>query len=235
MGNLEKAGVLVVVALLAVILVVAFLNFPDQPKTPMLGAAIGKQAQADGKKPAKPKADLPGVPDGPEVIRPKPDNDRPSTDAAPRLVNDPMGPVNALPPPSRKEDVVITPTPLPPTPPVADPVSHDPPKKAASGYPKVVKVQTGESLWAIAVREYGAKVGPKMLGAIADANPKVRPEAMKAGTEISLPAPPTETVAAPSAADTHPKTTGSTGAKSEKPATGGTAPAKTRKLPFIPE
>jgi hypothetical protein len=230
MGNLEKAGVLVVVALLAVILVVAFLNFPEQKQPPMLGASIQKPGQA-----IKPP---PGFPEGPEVIRPKPDVDRSSSDAAPRLISDPIGPVSSPPPaPPKKEDVVITPTPPPPAPP--EPVVNEGAKKPApppaSGYPKIVKVQAGESLWTIAVREYGPKVGPKMLNAIADANPKIRPDSLKTGTEISLPAPPGETASAPPS-NPPAKPVSSSGAKSEKPAKETTAPAKTtRRLPFVPE
>lgn len=236
MGNLEKAGVLVVVALLAVILVVAFLNFPDQPHTPVLGASIGKQSQLDTKKAAKPKTEPANIlPDGPDVIRPKPDTDRPSTDAAPRLVNDPMGPISNIPttPVKKDSDLVVVPT--PPAPKTEPPV-QDPPKKPASPYPKTVKVQAGENLWGIAVREYGPKLGPKMVPSITEANPKIRAEALKAGTEVTLPAPPSEVAAAPTTGDSPAKPVSSNGAKSEKPAKEGSTPPKTtRKLPFIPE
>lgn len=241
MGNLEKAGVLVVVALLAVILVVAFLNFPEQRQTPMLGAAVGKQAQSDAKKVAKPKTD-PAAQDGLDVIRPKPEIDRSSSGEPPVLVNDPLGPVTPPPAPPKKDVVLITPTPPTPTPAPTPDAPDGAPKDgkkpvSAPGYPKTVKVQAGETLWAIAVREYGAKIGPNMVGAIADANPKVRPAALKAGTEISLPPPPAETGAGPSAAGAPQKPVSSKGSKSEKPASkeGTATPPKTRRLPFLPE
>lgn len=96
-----------------------------------------------------------------------------------------------------------------------------------------MKVQSGESLWSIAVREYGAKLGPKMLGSITDANPKVRPEAMKAGTEISLPAPPAEAGVASKAGGDEPKTPAKTPSKT--PAKEPAASKPSRKLPFVPE
>ena len=54
----------------------------------------------------------------------------------------------------------------------------------------VLGIYGGDSLWGIAVREYGPAVGPKMVNAITAANPKVRPDALKLGTELTLPAPP---------------------------------------------
>lgn len=237
MGNLEKAGVLVVVALLAVILVVAFLNFPEQGKAPVLGANAPKNPQAEVKKAAVPKQEPQNVyPPENDLIRPKPDGDRSSSDAPPRGPDTPVTVVplsgtGTLPKPN---DVVLTPTP-PPAPisvPKTEPAPHEE-KKAHSGWPKMVKVQSGDSLWAIAVREYGAKLGPKMLGAITDANPKVRPEAMKAGTELSLPAPPTEAGTVSKAGGDEPKAPAKTPSKT--PAKDPAASKPSRKLPFVPE
>jgi LysM repeat protein len=234
MGNLEKAGVLVVVALLAVILVVAFLNFPDQNSKapPMLGASIGKSASAEQKKP-KPTNVLP-TPSTPEVIRPKPDPDRLATDAPPRVIDPPPPGVSTLPPAiepkdPKRDELVVNKTPITPPKPEPDKTREKSASSPVAGYPKMVKVQHGESLWAIAVREYGPRVGPRMLGAIADANPKVRPEVLKAGTELSLPAPPSEIADAKPRPEPAPKAAPS-------PAKSPTAqPAKsTRKLPFLP-
>jgi nucleoid-associated protein YgaU len=230
MGNLEKAGVLVVVALLAVILVVAFLNFPDQnTKTPVLGASVGKVAQAPEMKTPPPNRGENVYPEprpSNDIIRPTLDKDRSSADAPP--------PVDITPP-------IVTPSPKsedpPPAPPKPDAGKKNGEEKPAppppSGYPKTVKVQPGESLWQIAVREYGAKVGPKMLGMITDANPKVRPEALKAGTEISLPAPSPELADAKDAkAKSEPAKKPSSTPATQPP---GSAPKSSgRKLPFVP-
>ena len=72
-----------------------------------------------------------------------------------------------------------------------------------------------------------------MLGSITDANPKVRPEAMKAGTEISLPAPPAEAGVASKAAATSPRRRRKTPSKT--PAKEPAASKPSRKLPFVPE
>jgi nucleoid-associated protein YgaU len=228
MGNLEKAGVLVVVALLAVILVVAFLNFPEQnAKVPVLGASIGKVAQAPEMK-SKPFGEnvYPEPEPSTDVIRPKIDTDRSSNDTPPRLDPPPAPPVVSAPP-------VVAPKPEETATPPVTKDSKAEHAKSASGYPKMVKVQQGESLWAIAVREYGAKAGPRMLGLIADANPKVRPEALKAGTELSLPAPTPECTDAKETTKVDKKPTppsSGPGSKATPPAP-KTAP---RKLPFIP-
>jgi LysM repeat protein len=98
----------------------------------------------------------------------------------------------------------------------------------------VVKVQKGETLWAIAVREYGPKVGPRMVGAIADANPKVRPEALKTGTELSLPAPEGGVV------EPKPQQKPQPARKTDAPGDAGKGPTESttkppaRKLPFVP-
>jgi LysM repeat protein len=237
MGNLEKAGVLVVVALLAVILVVAFLNFPEQGKSPVLGASAPKIGQADLKK-AAPKPEPANLyPPEPEIIRPKGDSDRLATDTPPRVLDPPtmVPPAGAgllLP---KKDDTFLTPTP-PPAQPISLPKNDAPPpeeKKPASGWPKTVKVQSGESLWSIAVREYGAKTGPKMVSSIADANPKVRPEALKAGTELSLPAPPAEAGVASKGGGDEPKTPAKSTAKAPAKEPSSSKPA--RKLPFVPQ
>jgi LysM repeat protein len=110
---------------------------------------------------------------------------------------------------------------------------HEDKKTVASPWPKAVKVQSGDSLWAIAVREYGAKLGPRMLGAITDANPRVRPEAMKAGTELSLPAPPAEAAIASKASGDEPKAPPKSTPKPPAKDPASSKPA--RKLPFVPE
>jgi nucleoid-associated protein YgaU len=227
MGNLEKAGVLVVVALLAVILVVAFLNFPDQGsrKPPVLGAAVGKlDLQPEPPKPPpmnvppssiilpggrdarKPSSPPPVELDPPEIIFPAPPSNDDKADAEP---------------PAR--------TPPPATEPERGP--GKPVERNPSGYPKLVKVQRGDTLWAIAVREYGAKVGPRMLGSIADANPRVRPEALRAGTEISLPAPPSDGAETPA---TKPKAEAPPKKSAGKAGEAAPKPAPARRLPFVP-
>jgi LysM repeat protein len=159
-----------------------------------------------------------------DVIRPKPDVDHSSTEAPPRSPDPSPAPLVVTPPPKVEE---------PPVPPPASKTEHvktnEKPVNAA-GYPKTVKVQPGESLWAIAVREYGAKVGPKMMGLIADANPKVRPEALKAGTELSLPAPSSEVADAKVKSDTDKKPSTGSGAK----VTPASSKPPARKLPFVP-
>jgi LysM repeat protein len=235
MGNLEKAGVLVVVALLAVILVVAFLNFPDQHQSPALSAGLGRQAQADAKKPVKKNEPANPMPDAPDVVKPKPDADRPSSDAPPQVVSDPMAPLLSGLTPPKRDDVVL---PIPAPPKVEPP--KDPPKPPP--WPKTIKVAAGESLWGIAVREYGPTVGPKMVNAITAANPKARPEALKLGTELTLPAPP-EAAAVAKTADATASGKAAGGDDAKKPAkpaakekdaaTPSSKPA--RKLPFVPE
>jgi LysM repeat protein len=234
MGNLEKAGVLVVVALLAVILVVAFLNFPEEGKPPVLGASAPKSMPApEVKKPPKPEPT--NLYAEPEIIRPRNDFDRSSSDAPPR---DTL--VNVVPPPftagiPKKDDTVANPA-SPSAPPKLDPPPVEEKKAVPSPWPKKVKVQSGESLWAIAVREYGAKVGARMVAAIADANPRVRPEALRAGTELTLPAPPESAVASKGGAD-EPKVSSKTPAKpaAKEPAPKDPASGTARKLPFVPQ
>jgi LysM repeat protein len=228
MGNLEKAGVLVVVALLAVILVVAFLNFPDQnaKAPPVLGASVGKLAQNEARLVPQPM-NVPPAPPQIDVIRPKVDEDRSANDPAPKVTLEPDN-GKLTPPIVQPKDIDHAPPPVVKTP--ERPVEKSPPA-TASGYPKTVKVQPGESLWAIAVREYGPKAGPRMLGLIADANPKVRPEALKAGTEISLPAPAAELSESRQKGDAEKKPAPPPGTSVKAPPA---PPKTTRKLPFIP-
>jgi LysM repeat protein len=231
MGNLEKAGVLVVVALLAVILVVAFLNFPEEGKPPVLGASAPKPAPVAELKKA-PKPEPTNLYPEPEIIRPRIDFDRSSSETPPRDT-----PVNIVPPPvtagiPRKDDTMSNPAPL------SQPPKHDPPpveeKAAPSPWPKKVKVQPGDSLWAIANREYGAKLSSRMVNAIADANPRVRPEALKAGTELTLPAPPGEaSVASRSGTEAPSKTPAKPAVKEAAPKDPASGTA--RKLPFVPQ
>jgi LysM repeat protein len=223
MGNLEKAGVLVVVGLLAVILVVAFLNFPDDGsrRPPVLGASVA--SLGNEVPPARPRP-INVPPSPPEVIRPGPDGGRRPSDPPPVEVDPPSIPAPKPPLSDGKPSDSDRRPELPPP--------SKLPAKDADGYPKVVKVQRGDTLWGIAVREYGPKVGPLMLGAIADANPKVRPEALKAGVELSLPSPAKDGAEASPKPKVEPP-----GKKASPPAAGKTSrdskPAA-RKLPFVP-
>ncbi len=249
MGNLEKAGVLVVVALLAVILVVAFMNNPEPgPSTQLDAHAKGLTAGAGDlvQKPTpsqpqeapktEPKVNTPPTdPNGDDVLHPR-GGKKPVTQDGDRKVDDAAKGGQ----PQAKSDPKEHESGTPPTDPngagKGGKVESPPAPAAGSAYPKKVKVGAKDgSLWAIAVREYGAKTGPKMLKAIQAANPNVRPDAMKVGQELTLPAPP-ETAAAPEVAKTdatkpeNSKTTSRAAAK--KPA--GTNENKPRHLPFTP-
>ena len=187
MGNLEKAGVLVVVVLLAIILGVAFHN-NGEPNDKAL-SALQQQQQGSGaarigeaetpQEPQDPGTNsgvkhVPGTKAGdpPERIEPtdKQSDGRDSSEKPP--VDPKPKPVQPTP------EVEVKPvTPRPFAPPVV------------SEWPKTVKVEkTDGSLLAVVRRVYGAKDAQAMLPVVLKENPGLKPKALKVGQELIMPA-----------------------------------------------
>lgn len=186
MGNLEKAGVGVVVVLLGIILGVAFFSNGEQNDRPLQGlkreatnAGNPSDAKQDVKKPpappARPADDTNGLP---VKIEPGPGEDERSTKSPPPR-DDPKPPEKPAPPkPS----------------PVVDPVKPAP-KPVVSDWPKKAKVEKSDtSLIAMSRRVYGASQGSVMVPAILKANPSLKPTSMRVGQEVVMPEPSTATV-----------------------------------------
>jgi LysM repeat protein len=186
MGNLEKAGIAVVVALLGIILVVAFVTDPAAPGSGDGTAPPVPQAPAGESLAAAPRSPLErareGLADAPLVgtvpprrpLREIPVLESPTSgleaaggDAASR-----SGGTSAAAPAG-------TPAPARPT-----------------GFPRTVELGKDESLWLVATREYGPGVGESMVSIIQQANGISDPRALQPGMKLTLPAPPEGTVAA---------------------------------------
>lgn len=205
MGNLEKAGIAVVVVLLAVILVVAFMNDPaesNQDSTPKRGdkeVAAGKGTEAA--KPADQLASKRSTDgDSPaEVISPREltngglanreDGDAKNTASPFRDVqrsnpgtggNSGKTEVVGEGPDGKSREVLDAP--------VGAPVT-------AIGYPKEVKLLQGQNIWSLVVAEYGAKNSDLMMKRVMDENGIKDPKSIKVNTTLRLPAPPESNLA----------------------------------------
>lgn len=187
MGNLEKAGVLVVVVLLAIILGVAFINNGDDPsrllnKNEQQASGASQQGEPkDGSVPApqEPRRTSGGLEiiNGDENLN----GDRPSNDPPPKPSPEPQEPKTGE-----------RPAPRPETPPKEDPKPAPvTPAPVVAEWPKKIKVEKSDtSLLAVARRVYGAKDAQSMIPAVLKQNPGLKPTSMKVGQELSMPAKP---------------------------------------------
>ncbi len=223
MGNLEKAGIGVVVVLLAIILVVAFVTDParksDQGTRTDGGTA--EVAKTDPKAPLTPLQ-------------------RSRTEAPPlRVVDNNNSGLrtirNESPDPKAEKDPEVTPLPK------SEPVREDPkpptpsesPALATPGWPREVKLGDGESLWKVAEREYGRALADRMVPLMQKESGIKDARRLATGATIKLPAPP-EVVNAPK---TEPKDSGSTPKTPPAPKPSTSDPARRRagsSLPFDP-
>ena len=185
MGNLEKAGVLVVVVLLAIILGVAFHN-NGEPNDKSL-SALYKQEGSGASRVGE--ADPSGTEQDPPAnggVRTTPGQtpSDPPTRIEPTDKNE--GRDAGEKPPVEQKPKVVDPAPLvDPTPvnprPVSPPVVNE--------WPKKVKVEKSDgSLLAVVRRVYGTKDAQSMLPAVIKENPGLKPTALKIGQELNMPA-----------------------------------------------
>ena len=71
----------------------------------------------------------------------------------------------------------------------------EPGPRAPAGFPKSVQLRDGESIWNLAVREYGTNVGARMIDQILRANGITNARTLRAGKPIKLPVPDARTLA----------------------------------------
>ena len=232
MGNLDNLGVIVVVLLLAGIIVVSFVIDPEETDTKTgdeaLKVSSGKESSKAGpatkpgsvKEPArrygsdtrdrnlvsrdnKPNNRIErrvrggqggqsgsGRPEGSQLS-----GQRPNRPASPFTKTLPMmGGQNLNPGPGKagKPEVAKNP---------ARPRTSVTPK----GFPRPVTLKSNESIWDIAVREYGSDLGARMVKKVLSRNSIRDPRSLRAGTIITLPAPDQVTLA--SARGTSPRAT----------------------------
>lgn len=168
MGNLEKAGVLVVVALLAMILVITVLNPPvEVPPVRNDHTLLSNPA---------PRVDAPNVTQDPIPTTPG------GAGAGLTPVDSPIRPDNPTTRPAvlgggvLRPDDLVTPTPLPA--PFATPASLELVK---------VKLGKGDSLYKIAAKRYGSRRAAEGVKAIEAANPGLDAARLKLGSEIEIP------------------------------------------------
>lgn len=216
MGNLEKAGVLVVVVLLAIILGVAFHN-NGEPNDKAL-SALHQQQQGSG-------ASRIGEAENPQEQQDPPTN--PGVKHVPgSKVGDPPDRIeptdkpNEGRDPSEKPPVDPKPKPVQPAPEVevkpVNPRPFAPP--VVSEWPKKVKVEkTDGSLLAVVRRVYGAKDAQAMLPVVLTENPGLKPKALKVGQELIMPAKAAKSDATNDVADQKSNETKSTDKKSATP------------------
>jgi hypothetical protein len=240
MGNLEKAGVGVVVGLLAVILFVAFVNNGETPGLKLTAERDGEPSSSrvagiddeQDSNSATPRNGAGGA--APSVIVPGGDrrapNERPSD--TPPAVEPPNHGRGQTPPtpPAEEERVTPAPTPVPtPTPtPAPAPVAD---------WPKSIKVQKGDgSLIAVVRRAYGvdSKKAYALLPAVMKANPSLKPTAMRVGDEIVMPAPGADAPKKDADAGSSKSSSKGEAAKATPTQKGATEPKTPRRLPFMP-
>jgi len=202
MGNLEKAGIAVVVVLLAIILVVAFVSNPSGGTS--LDDAPSNVADTE-KPPAPPKpptneGNLAGRrrvdenDGGGTVLRPNDFRVVKRTSTLDEAGGDPAAPSERRDGTrevgegtklvAKDEPRTEFPKPTPPVEPSAPPTPA-----AVPGWPKEVKLGTGESLWKLVTREYGVAATPALLDEVMAANGIRDARRLKAGMPIKLPAP----------------------------------------------
>ena len=177
MGNLEKAGVLVVVALLAMILVITVMNPPAEVPTVKEGATPSLSIDT----PRVVTVDPPVAP--PVFVNPAPVVADPTT---PRPGMQGLTPVDPMPVVPESRPVagveVLRPSPL-----GSDPMLDRPtPVVETSDFVKV-KVGKGDTFAKIAEKRFGKRRVTEGVKAIEAANPGVSSSKLKIGMELDVP------------------------------------------------
>lgn len=262
MGNLEKAGIGVVVLLLGVILVVAFLGDPNDASAGLTPdksgggtAGAAEPKPAPGVDPGSPLARVRGAQEpSRDVVVPSrtiAEIDTPKPRKPGEIAEGPRTPAG-VPDPANKEPVPGSATVDPSntgTRPVKESAGGETRTSPApaSGFPKEVKVADGENLWKVVAREYPAALVPLMLKQVLTANGIKDPKKVRTGATLKLPPPPATDVAstpagtAPGPGAANPPGTGerSPGRKASGPppisAKASARPASDDFLPFDPD
>lgn len=194
MGNLEKAGVGVVVALLLIIMVVAFTTDPESTEKQSRESAEragdntlleqnrkidseDDNARINGESGSGPGTGKSGEGTGSKILQRRGDPDPQGRGAEADPVTDPSGGEGGQRP--VRDPVDDGPKPIPA-------VTPDAPK---GEWPKEVVFGKGDRLWTIAARTYGAGHADRMAREIQTANGIIDPRKIREGTKITLPAP----------------------------------------------
>ena len=192
MGNLEKAGVGVVVALLLIIMVVAFTADPQATEPieePKQDAALALERETDSQEsdalidPESARLVRPApaeLPDLPDVVTADPGlperSDPPHKPGAPKVR--PVRPLKRQPSPTPGRTI-----------PERDVRPVSPVLPSPLGWPKQVVVAQNDSLWRIAASAYGRGQADRMVPIVREFN-GLKTDVLRVKQKLRLPAPP---------------------------------------------
>lgn len=208
MGNLEKAGVGVVVALLLIIMVVAFTTDPQQTPEPEERAsnesALRSEREVDSEDPD-------AIIDRGEV-RPVGGGAEEDPAAGSGGIGEEIEQGGSTDPSSDPQTRPVNPNPVTTDPPVVEPKPQPKPE-----WPKEVLVKQNDSLWRISERVYGRNLADRMVPVVRKFN-ALKSDVLQLDQKLRLPAPPV------SAQGSGERTVSTKGGGAERPA--GAPPKK---------